>query len=169
MRRLLSYQANSGAVMGGSPAEILSYVNDKLCSRNELSMFVTVWFGIMEISTGRIVAANAGHEYPIIKTNSGGFKLYNDGKHGPMVGIVEGARLHLDKGDVLYLYTDGVAEAENAQHEQFGTDRAIAALDSAGDASPEKLIGSVADAIQDFVMDAPQFDDTTMLCVKRLK
>lgn len=160
-------------LMGGKPSEILAFVNDQLCAHNDMSMFVTVWLGIMEISTGDIIAANAGHEYPVIKTGDGEFELYNDGKHGPMLGIVEGAgykdySMHLDKGGALYLYTDGVAEAENAQHDQFGTDRAIAALNSDPDATPEDMIANVADAISGFVKDAPQFDDTTMLCVKRL-
>ena len=159
-------------IMGGKPSEILQFVNNQLCLHNNLSMFVTVWLGIMEISTGEIIAANAGHEYPMIKSGNGEFELYNDGKHGAMLGLVEGMEfqdytLKLDKGGALYLYTDGVAEAEDAQHTQFGTERTLEALNKRPDATPQDLIKNIKTAISDFVKDAPQFDDTTMLCVKR--
>ena len=160
------------AVMGGKPSEILAFVNDKLCSHNEMSMFVTVWLGIMEISTGEIIAANAGHEYPIIKKSDGAFEVYKDDPHSPMLGVVEGIRpkdytFKLDEGGVLYLYTDGVAEAEDIDHNQFGVQRTIDALNSDRNADATGLVDNVKAAIKEFVKDAPQFDDTTMLCVKR--
>ncbi|MBQ3426222.1 MAG: SpoIIE family protein phosphatase [Clostridia bacterium] len=161
-------------MLGGSPAEILKFTNERLCAHNDMSMFVTVWMGIMEISTGHIVAANAGHEYPMIRRGNGSFELYNDGPHSPMLGITDGIsfkeyELQLDKGGALYLYTDGVAEAENKDHEQFGTERTLEVLNRDPDASPEQIAANVKAAISEFVKDAPQFDDTTMLCVKRLK
>lgn len=160
------------ALMGGKPSEILNFVNNQLYSHNEMSMFVTVWLGIMQISTGDIIASNAGHEYPIIKTGNGGFELFHDGKHGIMLGIMDNAKfsdytLKLNEGDTLFLYTDGVAEAEDKMHNQFGTERAVEALNKAPNAAPEQIIANVTSAIHDFVKDAPQFDDTTMLCIKR--
>ena len=159
-------------VMGGKPSDILAFVNDKLCSHNELSMFVTVWLGIMEISTGEIIAANAGHEYPIIKTADGKFEVYKDDPHCPMLGVIEGIRpkdytIKLDEGGALYVYTDGVAEAEDIDHNQFGVQRTIDALNVDKEADATTLINNVKAAISGFVKDAPQFDDTTMLCIKR--
>ncbi|MBQ7572839.1 MAG: SpoIIE family protein phosphatase [Clostridia bacterium] len=160
------------ALMGGKPSEVLEFVNNQLCAHNETSMFVTVWLGIMEISTGEIIASNAGHEYPIIKQGDGKFELYNDGKHGVMLGIMEGMKFtdytfKLEKGGALYLYTDGVAEAEDTDHNQFGIDRTIEVLNKQPDATPKEIVNNIKNAIHDFVKDAPQFDDTTMLCVKR--
>ncbi len=101
-------------------------------------MFVTVWLGILEISTGRLTAANAGHEYPIIKKANGEFELLKD-KHGFVIGGMSGMRYKeyeftLEKGGTLFLYTDGVAEATNAENQLFGTDRMLSALNS----EPEK-------------------------------
>ena len=63
------------AMMGGSPAKVLEQVNTQICKNNEEEMFVTVWFGVLEISTGKVTAANAGHEYPIIKKANGEFEI----------------------------------------------------------------------------------------------
>ena len=133
-------------------------------------MFVTVWFGVLEISTGKVTAANAGHEYPIIKKADGKFELFKD-KHGFVIGGMEGMRYKdyeftLEKGGTLFLYTDGVAEATNAQNELFGTDRMIEALNKDAQASPTDLLNNMKQAIDEFVGDAPQFDDLTMLGVK---
>ena len=65
----------SVAMLGGSPAEILTKTNEAICSNNEAQMFVTVWVGILELSTGKLTAANAGHEYPVLKNPNGRFEL----------------------------------------------------------------------------------------------
>ena len=154
--------------MGGSPAEILAYVNDDLCKHNKADMFVTVWLGILELSTGKLVAANAGHEYPILGQN-GAFALLRD-KHGFVVGGMDGIRyrnyeLTLAPGDRLFLYTDGLPEATDADERMFGTDRVLAALNGAGNASAQEILQAVHTAVNDFVKDAEQFDDLTMLCL----
>ena len=159
----------SGAIHGSTPAEILGKTNDAICSNNQEEMFVTVWLGILEISTGRIVAANAGHEYPALSKN-GTFTLMKD-RHGLVIGALEGAKyrdyeLTLSPGDKLFLYTDGVPEATDAQQQMFGTDRMLEALNGDPDASPEQVLENVRRAVDGFVQAAEQFDDLTMLCLE---
>ena len=161
------------ALMGGKPSEILSFVNNQLCANNDSFMFVTVWLGIMEISTGKVIAANAGHEYPAIK-NGDGFKIFDDNPHSTALGLFEDMAftdytLTMERDDAIFVYTDGAPEAEDKEHNQFGAERMTDALNTKSDASPEVIINNVKDAIGSFVGSAPQFDDTTMLCVKRLK
>ena len=163
---------NNFAMMGGSPAKVLEQANNQICKNNDEKMFVTVWFGVMEISTGKITAANAGHEYPMIKKADGSFELFKD-KHGFVIGGMDGIRYKeyeftLEKGGTLFLYTDGVAEATNAQNELFGTERMLEALNAEPNAAPKVLLKNMKDAVDDFVGDAPQFDDLTMLGVKRI-
>ena len=163
---------NNFAMMGGSPAKVLEQVNTQICKNNEEEMFVTVWFGVMEISTGKITAANAGHEYPIVKKSSGGFELFKD-KHGFVIGGMDGMKYKeyeftLEKGGTLFLYTDGVAEATNANNELFGVDRMLEALNTAPQASPEELLANMKKSVDVFVGEAPQFDDLTMLSIKLL-
>ena len=153
-----------------SPAAVLTQVNNTICANNEEEMFVTVWLGIINLKTGIVKAANAGHEYPIIKKADGGFELLKD-KHGMVVGAMEGIRYReyeftLEKGGALFLYTDGVAEATNAKDELFGTDRTLASLNEVPDAAPREILAHVKQSIDKFVGDAPQFDDLTMVAVK---
>ena len=155
------------AMMGGSPSEILGDVNNRLCEGNEAGLFVTVWLGILELSTGRVTAANAGHEYPAIKRTDGAWELMKD-KHSPAVAVREGmtfreAEFELRPGDSLYLYTDGVAEATNVEMKLYGTDRMIDALNHHAEETVEELLPSMKREVDAFVGDAPQFDDITML------
>ena len=156
------------ALLGGSPSEILAYTNGQLCEHNEAEQFVTVWLALIEISTGKGIAANAGHEHPAIRRAGGQWELV-EYKHSPPVATMEGVKFRehefeLSAGDSLYVYTDGVAEATDASDELFGTDRMIAALNEAPDAGPKQLLENVKGRIDDFVGDAPQFDDITMMC-----
>ena len=155
------------ATMGGSPAEILERVNKLVCANNDAHMFVTVWLGILEISTGKLTTASAGHEYPIINVN-GKYELLKD-NHGLAVGAMEFAKytdteIQLKAGDSIFVYTDGVAEATDADNQLFGTERTVDALNSipAG-ASQKDVLSGVRAAVDAFVKDAPQFDDLTML------
>ena len=161
---------NDKAVLGGSPAEILGFVNERICSGNNDSMFVTVWLGILEISTGKLACSNAGHEYPVIKRAGGDYELFRD-KHSPAVGTMSGIRFKsyeivLGAGDALFVYTDGVPEATDSSNELFGTDRMISALNTAKDAGPKELLRTVRAAVDGFVGGAPQFDDLTMLTLQ---
>ena len=156
--------------MGGTPAEILSYVNGELCAHNTAEMFVTVWMGILEISTGKLTAANAGHEYPALKRSDGGFELYKN-KHSFIVGGMDAVKykdyeLTLYPGDRLFVYTDGVPEATDPENALFGTERMLSALNERPDAGPEQVLNNVRAAVDAFVRDAEQFDDLTMLCME---
>lgn len=155
------------AQMGGGPGEILQYVNEQLCEGNDAELFVTVWFAILDLKTGKGLAANAGHEHPALRRADGQYELVVY-RHSPAVATMEGMRFRehefeLHPGDSLFVYTDGVAEATNAQEELFGTDRMLTALNRDPDAAPETLLRTVRKDIDAFVGDAPQFDDITML------
>ena len=156
----------SCAMLGRGAGEILTKTNEALCSNNKMEMFVTAWVGILEISTGKLTAANAGHEYPAIKTGSK-FELLKD-KHGLVIGAMPGIvykeyELDLRPGDKLFLYTDGVAEAMRGGDELFGTKRMLDALNRNPEANPEMLLINVRRAVDEFVGDDEQFDDLTML------
>ncbi len=160
---------NNYAENGLSPAKTLEAVNRQICTHNTAEMFVTVWFGILEISSGRLTAANAGHEYPVLRTPGGSFELLKD-RHGLVVGAMENARyrdyeLQLQPGAKLFVYTDGVPEATSAEKELFGTERLVKALNTDPNAEPEELLHHVRRAVDSFVKDAEQFDDLTMLCL----
>lgn len=155
---------------GGSPAEILGSVNEWICRNNKTGMFVTVWLGILELSTGKLKAANAGHEYPAIQRKGELFELFKD-RHGLVLGGMEGVsykdyELQLNPGDKLFVYTDGVPEATNRGKKMFGTERMLAALSAEPEASPEKTLANVSDAVKAFVKEAEQFDDLTMMCLE---
>ncbi len=135
-------------------------------------MFVTVWLGILEISTGKLVSANAGHEDPAILHN-GKFELKQE-NHGFVLGAMNGMiyqnqETKLDKGDKIFVYTDGVAEATNSNKEMFGVERMIKSLNNNKDKSPKDILASVRKDVDEFVSDAPQFDDLTMLCIELKK
>ena len=158
------------AMMGGGPAEVLRYVNEQLCEGNEAELFVTVWFAIVELSTGRGLAANAGHEHPAIRHKDGQYELVIY-RHSPAVATMEGLRFRehsfeLKPGDSLFVYTDGVTEATNTADELFGTDRMLEALNRNPNALPPKLLPQIKAEIDSFVGEAPQFDDITMMCIQ---
>ena len=158
------------AIMGKSPSEILYDANNAICKNNKLEMFVTVWVGILEISTGKLSAANAGHEYPALKRGDGGFSVFKD-RHGFVLGGMEGMKykeyeIQLSPGDKLFVYTDGVPEANDPDGNMFEVKRMIDALNEDPDASPAQILGAVRGEISKFVREAEQFDDLTMLCLE---
>ena len=160
----------NAAMSGAGAAAALQTVNAQICARNPEEMFVTVWLGILEISTGKLTAANAGHEYPTLKAPHGRFEVIKD-KHGFVLGGMDGMRykeyqLQLEPGSKLFVYTDGLTEATNAGEELMGMDRVVAALQSCEDGSPREIIQGMNQAVRQFVGAAPQFDDLTMLCVQ---
>ena len=160
----------SAAQSGLSPKAVLEKVNDQLCENNDAEMFVTVWLGILEISTGKMKCANAGHEYPAIMRKGGDFELFKD-KHGFVLAGMEGARyreyeLELHAGDRLVVYTDGVPEATNGANTLYGTDRMISALNGARDGSCRQMLEALHRDVDSFVDGADQFDDITMLCIE---
>ena len=159
----------NNAMMHKSPAEILSDTNDTICSNNKEEMFVTVWVGILEISTGRLTAANAGHEYPVMKTPEGRFELLKD-RHSFVIGGMEDMpykdyEVQMLPGTSLFLYTDGVPEATDGKAELYGTDRMLDALNADPEAAPRNVLENVKKDVAEFVGEAEQFDDLTMLCM----
>ena len=168
MAKILLYNY---AMMGGTPREVLERLNNTICKNNDDSMFVTAWFGIYTISTGKVVAANAGHEYPILKHGERGFELLKD-RHGFVIGGMKGLKYRdyefdLEPGDMLFLYTDGVPEATDADGNMFGTNRLLDTLNGISDPSVRVLLEAVHTDVERFAGNAPQFDDLTMLALKR--
>jgi sigma-B regulation protein RsbU (phosphoserine phosphatase) len=160
----------SVAMLGGSPAEVLTRTNEAICSNNQEEMFITVWMGVLEISTGKLTAANAGHEYPVIMEADGLFELYRD-KHGLVIGAMDGVKyreyeLMLKPGTKLFVYTDGVPEATDADNELFGLNRMVTALNKVRNGTPEEILAGVKRDVNRFVKGAEQFDDVTMLCME---
>ena len=158
----------SCAMLGKSAGEILTKTNEAICSNNEEGMFVTVWIGILEVSTGKMIASNAGHEYPALKRADGKYELFKD-KHGFVIGGMDGLKykeyeLTLKPGDKIFVYTDGVPEATDENNQLFGIGRMIEALNREPDASPQQTLENMLNAVDGFVKTAEQFDDLTMLC-----
>ncbi|MBO6047980.1 MAG: SpoIIE family protein phosphatase [Erysipelotrichaceae bacterium] len=156
------------AFLGHSPAKVLELVNEQICKSNHEDMFVTVWMGILDVNTGIITCANAGHEYPTIRRENGNFELFKD-RHGFIIGGMEGMRyrdyeIQLNPGDTIFVYTDGVAEATNTSSELFGLDRMLASLDRAESNDPIEISIKLMESINEFVGEGSQFDDITMLC-----
>ena len=158
------------AQSGGTPGEILRGANDRLNEGNVADIFVTVWLAIIELSTGKGVAANAGHEHPALMRHGNKFELQIY-RHSPAVAIMEGINFEehefqLEPGDCLFVYTDGVPEATNSSNELFGNERMLEALNCDPEAKPEQVLKNVRAGIDAFVKGAEQFDDITMLCLK---
>ena len=158
------------ARMGSAPEKILKISNEEIVSSNPEAMFVTVWLGILEISTGILRTSSAGHEYPAVRHAGGEFELLND-EHGIPVGLMAGAEypsaeIRMESGDSIFVYTDGIPEATDMEGVQFGNDRMLKALNSDPDAPPEQLLDHMKSGVGDFVKEAEQFDDLTMLCLK---
>lgn len=162
---LLKTHAN----LNNSPARIISAVNEQLCEGNEVDMFVTVWLGILELSTGVVTAVDAGHEYPAVRHKNGDYE-YIKGKKSLVVAAMEGTKFneytfYLEKGDSIFLYTDGIPEATNNDNKMYGCNRLLDVLNKHKDMSSKELIEIVTKDVAKFVEDAPQFDDMTMVAL----
>ncbi|MBO4863689.1 MAG: serine/threonine-protein phosphatase [Eubacterium sp.] len=162
----------SHLLAGESPGEALENVNNILLEGNTMNMFVTVWIGVIEISTGKGIAVNAGHEHPVIRRAGGKFEIVKY-RHSPAVSIMEDVpfkehEFELNSGDTLFVYTDGVPEATDSADQLFGSDRMLESLNKDPDASPENILLNVRAGIDTFVAGAEQFDDITMLCFKKM-
>ena len=165
----------SFALSGIGCSEILEKLNNGIKKRELSNMFITVWIGILDLKTGVLTTSSGGHEYPAIY-HGDQFVLFKD-RHGLVVGGYLGTKypeetLQLKPGDIIFVYTDGVAEAQNSSEEFYGCDRLLLALNHVieknKEAGPEDIINGVTEDLDRFVLDAEQFDDTTMLCVKYL-
>lgn len=155
---------------GHDPAEALTNVNLQLLENNDAKMFVTVWVAVLELSTGKGLACNAGHEHPALRRAGKDFELIQY-RHGIMVGVSRKARyqnreFELHPGDSVFVYTDGVPEAKAGNKEMFGAERLVTALNACQDCRPDEILTNVKRAVDTFVGDAEQFDDLTMMCLE---
>ena len=158
------------SIRGGTPGEILTEVNSLICRSNNSKMFVTAWMAILDLESGRMTCTNAGHEYPFIRDAGGKFRMLKD-KHGLVIGGLEKTKyqdyeLTLEPGDAVFVYTDGVPEANNTDAELFGMDRLEKSLNKAPKASPQEIPEQVRADVDDYARGAKQFDDLTMLCLE---
>ncbi len=154
-----------------SHAEVLRIVNKKLCDQNQEMMFVTVFFGIYTLSEKKLIYVNAGHEYPVLyRESAGSFSMIKE-EHDLFMGYMPEAdyterTLYLERGDKLFLYTDGIPDARNTSDAVLGEQRMIDDLNSLKDLSGKELLQKMRDRISSFAGDAPQFDDVTMLLLE---
>ena len=150
--------------------EVLTNVNTQLCVNNEAGMFVTAWMGILDLKTGLIKFANAGHNPPLVKHKNGTYEYLKGKVNFVLAGMdmvkYKEQELQLQPGDKIYLYTDGVTEAHNSQNELFGEERLLESLNSTKGMSVEEICKKVKKDVDAFVADGEQFDDITMLCVR---
>ena len=147
--------------------EIFTRANEKLCENNESGMFVTAWMGILDLTTGNLQFANAGHNPPLLKRANGSFE-YLKTRAGFVLAGMEGVRyrageLTLSSGDRLFLYTDGVPEATNTENKLYGEDRLLTFMNQNATVDAVTLLPALKSNIDEFVGEAPQFDDITML------
>ena len=163
---LINYRAQEG----GSPSEILNAVNAQICKNNKSKMFVTVWLGILDLNTGLLTCTNAGHEYPVLRGQDGRFRVFKD-QHGLVLGALARARykdyeIRMMPGDAIFVYTDGVPEANNTDGEFYGMERMEEALNHVADLDPKGILKGVRENVEAFTGEAMQFDDLTMLCLE---
>ena len=157
-----------GLAETGTPlVEIFNKTNKQLCEGNEACMFVTAWMGIVDLRTGDIRCVNAGHEYPAVRHRDGSYELLKD-KHCIPLGVMEDTpykeyNMHLEPGDCLFVYTDGIPESINTDKVQFGTDRMLNVLNENKDLSMKDILSAAGEAVIVFKGDADQFDDETMM------
>ncbi len=155
------------AESGLEPDEIFTKANTSLCENNEAGMFVTAWLGILDLSTGLLKFANAGHNPPLICKENKRFE-YLKARSGMILAGMEGIRyrkneIRLSPGDRIYLYTDGVTEAATTDNALYGEQRLLNFVNSVGNVNPKELCERIEEDVNLFAGDAPQFDDITML------
>ena len=158
------------AMSGGLPSEILFDANNQLHEGNDSRMFVTVWLGILDINTGVLMSANAGHEYPIIMGQDKEYRLLKD-RHGLVMGLRQNIKYTdtetiLSPGDTVFVYTDGVPDAESTEGKAFGMERLLGVLNSGKERNVPDTLNAVLDSVKAYSDMDSQFDDMTMLCVR---
>lgn len=150
--------------------EVFTHTNEKLCENNDAGMFVTAWMGFLDLKTGLVSYANAGHNPPLVRHKNGSFEYLKTRGSFVLAGM-EGTKYHknelqLNEDDQIFLYTDGVTEATNAENQLYGEERLLKTLNSHKDETAEALCKIIKADVDKFVGDAPQFDDITMLCIR---
>lgn len=153
--------------------KVFENANNRLCEGNDAEMFVTAWMGELDLNTGILNIANAGHNPPLIMKNNGDFE-YLKNRAGLVLAGMEGIKyksetIQLQPGDKLFLYTDGVTEATNANKELYGEDRLLTTINKNKYNSVKDICNNINEDVAKFVGDAPQFDDITMICLEYTK
>ncbi len=149
-------------------SEAVTTANESLCRNNTAEMFVTAWIGVLDIPTGALTFVCAGHNPPVVISD--GVPSFIKARSGFVLAGMDGMKyreqtVELKKGDRLFLYTDGVTEAENGVHELFGEERLAACLKETAAETPDEIVSDVRKAIDGHVGGVEQFDDITMLCI----
>lgn len=153
--------------MGKSPAQAMYDINTAICNKNVEDMFITVWLGIIDLAAGKMTCANAGHEYPILKKQEGGYEIIKD-KHDLVLGAMKEVQYHeyelqMEPGSALFLYTDGLSEAINVDNVMFGTERIVEELNTDPYRTPEEVIHDMKEAVAEYTEGREPFDDLTMV------
>ena len=155
---------------GRDLGKVFTEVNQLLCESNSEELFITAFEGVLDLVTGEFVYVNAGHEMPFICKAGGNFEPYKIRAAFVLAGM-EGMKyragsMTLEPGDKIFQYTDGVTEATNVNNELYGMERLGAILNKVKNGTPHDILPAVKKDIDEFVGEAPQFDDITMLCLE---
>ncbi len=160
--------------LGLEPAEVFTRVNNILCDGNEAGLFVTAWMGVLDLVSGKLTYVNAGHNPPLINLEGKGFEYLKCRPGFVLAGmenmVYKQFELNMNVGDSIYIYTDGVTEATNAEKELYGEDRLLDYMNSHPLVDVRQTLRGIRADIDEFVGEAEQFDDITMLIldVKKL-
>ena len=155
---------------GRDLGKVFTEVNQLLCESNSEELFITAFEGVLDLVTGEFVYVNAGHEMPFICKAGGDFEPYKI-RAGFVLAGMEGMKYRagstrLEPGDKIFQYTDGVTEATNLKNELYGMNRLGAILNKVKGGTPNDILPAIKKDIDEFVGDADQFDDITMLCLE---
>ena len=162
----------SASAHDDNPARIMEAINEVSCQRNESNMFVTMFVGVLDLPTGRLCYCDAGHDAPFIMNEEYATAL-SVNPHLP-IGVFDDTKytvqeLSIETDSTIFLYTDGLTEAMNAEHQQFGVERIQAVLDTCADNDPKEILEKITQSVDGFVKHAEQSDDLTMLAIKYIK
>ncbi len=155
---------------GSDVSDVFEQVNAQLCEGNDTEMFVTAWMGVIDLTSGHVRYANAGHNPPAVSHNGQSFELLSMYKNVFLGWLDDYSyrvnELDLNPGDVLFLYTDGIVEANNPKEQLYGSDRLLAVLDDSRQCTMRGLCENVIDDVNRFADGTPQFDDMTLLALR---
>lgn len=163
----------SRAANDRSTASILTQVNNEIAKDNDTFMFITVFIGVLDIETGKLVYSNAGHNTPFVIGPNGSIAVLED-LHGPVIGAMEGmtykeSEVIIDKDAIILCYTDGVTEAQNTKEAFYSTKRLVNLLENGKYDSTKSLTDLIIKSVNEFEEGTEQFDDITVLALQYLK
>ena len=165
-KTLIKDHTTSGKDLG----EVFTEVNQLLCESNSEELFITAFVGVLNLKTGKFRYVNAGHEIPFIARKNEKFKPYKIRAAFVLAGMegikYKSGEIQLEPGDKLFQYTDGVTEATDKNNQLFGMSRLEQTLGKLADKTPVEILQGIKEDIDEFVGEAPQFDDITMLCLE---